>query len=375
MHILITADTVGGVWTYARELVTGLVARGVRVTLVSFGDIPSLSQTHWMHELRAENEGALDYRPTAFKLEWMQDSAADMEASADYLRRLIDETRPDLLHFNQFYYGNLDCDLPRMVVAHSDVVSWWVAVHGRQPPESSWLSWYRDSILRGLEKATAVIAPSRWMLDQVERHYLKPRHASVIHNGRSPGLFNPYLTKEDRIVTIGRLWDQGKNAGLLLETPMPAPVAIIGARHQPGTESTRFQLEDADAGPNLSLQSQQDEAQMAQILSRASIYAAVSQYEPFGLAPVEAALSRCALVASDIPALRELWDGAAVFFHNNDAADLRQTMEMLVRDPALRRQCAELVYRRARERFHAARMTDQYLSLYRALAPAAVAAA
>ena len=373
MHILITADTVGGVWTYVRELVTGLLGHGIRVTLVSFGDIPALSQTHWMHELRSEHEGRFDYRPTAFKLEWMQDSAGDLEASADYLRRLIDEIKPDLLHFNQFYYGALDGELPRLVVAHSDVLSWWFAVHGQAPPSSSWLSWYRDSVSLGLERATAVIAPSAWMLAQVERHYLKPRYSSVIYNGRSPGLFNPYMTKEDRIVSVGRLWDKGKNAGLLLETPMPAPLAIIGARQQPGSDTTGFVVEDA--GPNVDLQSPQDERQMAQILGRASIYAAVSQYEPFGLAPLEAALSRCALVASDIPAMRELWDGAAVFFRNNDAHDLRQTMEMLVRDSALRQQCADLVYKRARERFHAARMTGEYLSLYRALSPTAVAVA
>ena len=37
MHVLVTADSLSGSWTYARELVTGLVTRGVRVTLVSFG--------------------------------------------------------------------------------------------------------------------------------------------------------------------------------------------------------------------------------------------------------------------------------------------------------------------------------------------------
>lgn len=373
MHILITADTVGGVWTYVRELVTGLLSQGIRVTLVSFGDVPALSQIHWMHQLRTEYPGRFDYRPTAFKLEWMQDSAADLEASADYLRRLIGEIKPDLLHFNQFYYGDLDCDVPRLVVAHSDVVSWWFAVHGQAPPSSSWLSWYRDSVSRGLERATVVIAPSTWMLEQVEGYYVKPRYALVIYNGRSPGLFNPYMTKEDRIVTVGRLWDKGKNAGLLLETQMPAPVSIIGARQQRGSEAGRFV--EGDAGPNVDFVSQQDERQMAQTLGRASIYAAVSQYEPFGLAPVEAAFSRCALVASDIPPLRELWDGAAVFFRNNDAQDLRQTMEMLVRDSALRKQCADLVYKRARERFHAARMTEEYLSLYHALSPTAAAIA
>ncbi len=45
MHVLVTADTVGGVWTYTRELVTGLAARGIRVTLVSFGGIPTATQS------------------------------------------------------------------------------------------------------------------------------------------------------------------------------------------------------------------------------------------------------------------------------------------------------------------------------------------
>ena len=61
MHVLVTADSLSGSWTYARELVTGLVTRGVRVTLVSFGEIPLPEQTSWMDHLHG-----LDYRPTAF---------------------------------------------------------------------------------------------------------------------------------------------------------------------------------------------------------------------------------------------------------------------------------------------------------------------
>src|ERR1043166_4930043 len=159
MPSLVTADTLGGVWTDTRELVTGLALGRDRVTLVSFGNIPTQAQTRWMDGL--EN---FDYRPTAFKLEWMLDSEADMAASAQYLQAVIQETRPDLLHLSQFYYGSLDCDLPRVVVAHSDVVSWWMAVHGKEPPETDWLSWYRKVVGRGLQQATAVIAPSQWML-------------------------------------------------------------------------------------------------------------------------------------------------------------------------------------------------------------------
>lgn len=365
MRILATADTLGGVWTYARELVTGLARRGVQVTLVSFGDIPSAAQTRWLDALPQ-----VDFRPTAFKLEWMQDSEGDMEASSQYLRQVIEEVQPDLLHFSQFYYGALSCDVPRIVVAHSDVLSWWSAVHQHGPAESAWVRWYRESVSRGLACATAVVAPSRWMLEQIERHYGKPQQGIVVYNGRTPTLFNPHVSKEDTIITVGRLWDSGKNAGLLLRDEMPAPVHIVGADRHPEFQSSAFVGQEIRS--NVHLDPQQDERQLAQLFSRAAIYAATSRYEPFGLAPVEAALSRCAIVASDIPVFRELWDGTAMFFRSDDAASLRSTLEHLVRDPGLRQLYANLAYNHARAKFSAARMIDQYLDLYHALLPASV---
>src|SRR5258708_37854553 len=45
VHVLVTADTMSGAWTYTRELVTGLVTRGIRGTLVTFGESPLPDQT------------------------------------------------------------------------------------------------------------------------------------------------------------------------------------------------------------------------------------------------------------------------------------------------------------------------------------------
>lgn len=365
MHILVTADTLGGVWTYTRELVTGLARRGVRVTLVSFGEILPSERTAWIDELRG-----VDYRPTAFKLEWMQDSEADMEASSEYLSAVIEETHPDLLHANQYYYGALPSDVPRLVVAHSDVVSWWWAVHRSKPVESAWLRWYREAVTQGLSRADAVLAPSRWMLEQIELHYVKPTRSHVVPNGRSVGRFNPHVTKEDFTVTLGRLWDSGKNAALLLRDDMPRPVHIVGADRHPEMGHPAFEMEEIRE--NIHLEPQQDERQVAALLSRAAIYAATSQYEPFGLAPLEAALSRCAIVASDIPPFRELWEGAALFFNNNDEHDLRRKLELLAQDPGLCRRYGNLAYDHARRRYSAVRMVDQYFELYRALIPAPV---
>jgi glycogen(starch) synthase len=363
MHILVTADTLGGVWTYIRELVTGLVRHGQQVTLVSFGDIPTAAQTQWMEGLPN-----LDYRPTAFKLEWMLDSEADMVASSQYLEAVIQETRPDVLHLSQFYYGALDCNVPRVVVAHSDVLSWWMAVQKKTPPETEWLRWYRQVVARGLRAATTVVAPSRWMLEQIKVHYGRQASASVIHNGRTPALFNPHMSKDETIVTVGRLWDSGKNASLLLRQEMPIPVYIVGSDRHPELQSHTFAAEEISA--NVHLEPEQDERQIVHTLARAGIYAATSQYEPFGLAPVEAALSRCAIVASDIPTFRELWGDAAVLFRNNDAVSLCQAVERLQRDPSLRKLQGNLAYQHALQNFTSEHMVSGYLRLYQTLVSA-----
>ncbi len=117
MHVLMTADTVGGVWTYTQELVSGLIQQGIRVTLVSLGKLPSPQQSAWIDALPE-----LDCRPTDYRLEWMQDSERDVEESGNYLESVIREVRPDLLHLNQYCYGTVSPELPRIVVAHSDVV-------------------------------------------------------------------------------------------------------------------------------------------------------------------------------------------------------------------------------------------------------------
>ncbi len=363
MHILVTADTIGGVWTYTRELVAGLLRVGHRVTLVSFGNIPAPSQTQWMEGLKD-----LDYRPTAFKLEWMQDSQADLEASCEYLETLAAEAGPDLVHLNQFYYGAMRCDAPRVVVAHSDVVSWWAAVRGAEPLDSEWIRWYRAAVARGLALADAVVAPSQWMLDQVERHYSKPHLGHVVHNGRTPVLFNPYVTKEDLVLTVGRLWDGGKNASLLTEHEMPIPVLIAGADRHPEQSGDGFSKDAKSL--HVQFEAEQSERALSQLYARAGIYAATSRYEPFGLAPLEAALSRCAIVASDIPTFRELWDGAAIFFRNNDAASLKNVLTLLARDPGLRLRYGNLAFERARQQFTSDRMVEAYVSLYRSLVSA-----
>jgi len=382
VHVLVTTDSLSGSWTYARELVTGLVTRGVRVTLVSFGEIPMPEQTSWMDHLHG-----LDYRPTAFRLEWMQEAEEDLAESSAYLAALVRELRPDILHLNQFCYGNLPVDVPRVVMAHGDLITWKNAVHGhaindrmmnerpRRPDHT--LTWYRNTVANGLAAADAVVAPSAWMLERISVSYGRPQRAEVIYPGRNPIFFNPYVSKDDCVLAVGRLVDASKQVFLLTQQPYSVPVCIVGAEHTVPVPRIPIRADvKVDTEQNsVAIRGPQTEAQLRALYSRAAIYAATARYEPLGMAALEAAFSRCAIVANDIPSFREMWGDAVLYFRTNDGASLADKIRLLNSDRPMRRAYAEMAYTRARERFTTKRMIDDCLQLYRSLVPARSVAA
>ena len=358
MHILITADTVGGVWNYTRELVTGLVRRGIRVTLVSFGGAPAAARSAWLEGL-----DGVRYLPTGFRLEWMPDAARDLRESARTLRDVIRDSKPDLLHLSQFCYGAIDVAQPKIVVAHSDVMSWNLAVHG-VPAKGRTAEWYRGVVRKGLAGASLVVAPSRWMLRSMEECYGRPRKSQVIYNGRTPAWFDPMARKENYAASAGRLWDEGKQLRLLMEMDRPPlPIRVAGATALAG-QRARDESQDA---PGVQLMGELSDEAMRELLGRAAIYIATSKYEPFGLAPLEAALSRCAIVANDIPSLREVWEDAALFFRKDDARSLREALVRLDGDRELRLEYAQRAYQRAVQQYMAGRMVDEYVEAYASL--------
>ena len=117
----------------------------------------------------------------------------------------------------------------------------------------------------------------------------------------------------------------------------------------------------------IALRGPQTEAQLRTLYSRAAIYAATSRYEPFGIAALEAAFSRCAIIANDIPSFREIWGDAALYFRANDASSLAEVIRQLSDQPEICRNYANQAFQRARERFTARRMIDEYMALYGSL--------
>lgn len=352
-RILMTTDTVGGVWDYSLELAAGLARFGVSTILATMGFPPSPGQ-----RAQATAISGLTLVESEYRLEWMPDADLDVARASRWLLDLEKKCAPDLIHLNGYAHAVLPWRVPCVVVAHSCVLSWWQAVKGEGVPRE-WQP-YAKRVAAGLQAADAVIAPTGALLAQLQEIYGSvPGRVKTIWNGRRPECYAPAV-KETFVMGAGRLWDEAKNLCALqeLSPALPWPVVLAGTWQRPEGGG------HPPSGVHLLGQVSADE--LAQWLSRAAIYALPARYEPFGLSVLEAALSGCALVLGDIPSLRELWQGAALFVPPDDRKQLQAALENLIAAPDLRTHLG----RAARKRglvYSSARMTAAYLGLYREL--------
>lgn len=354
MRTLLTTDTAGGVWSHTEELADALLARGHQVTLVAFGAAPSAVHREW---LDARPELPFTWIPAP--LEWMPEPEPELSASVDALRRVVECEKPDLIHLNQFFYGAHELGAPRLVVAHSDVLSWWRVVKGENAPDDPWFRRYAGWVRDGLAGADLRAAPSAWMAGQIGAIY-GFGDVRVVHNGRVA--MHAGGVRERWVVAAGRLWDEAKGVGdLVAAAPdIQGRVVLAGAAEHPagGADFPR------DA-PGVEYAGMLPAAGLRELLGRAAVYVATSRYEPFGLAPLEAALAGCALVMTDIPTFRELWEGCALFYPPGDPAALASACRELLQDPHHRQALARAAGERARECYNPGRMAAGYEALYR----------
>jgi glycosyltransferase involved in cell wall biosynthesis len=345
MKILISTDTVGGVLTYTAELAAALEAAGEEVVVATMGP-----------ELRWAQRQALPARvhESGFRLEWMEDPWDEVAAAGQWLLGLEEEERPDVVHLCSYAHGALPFQAPKVLVAHSCVLSWWRAVHGTEAP-AGW-DRYREEMAAGLAGADAIVAPTAAMLLELKRdHVLPPGRATVIHNGSTPPRGRA-PSSESFVLGSGRFWDAAKNLAALdaAAEGLNWPVVVAG------------DLGDGPAPRHARSAGVLDRESLAGLRRGASVYAAPALYEPFGLGILEAARDRCALVLGDIPSLRELWEGTAIFVDPRDSGGLHEVLACLIDAPQPREDLAVRAQQRAAG-YSIERSAAEYRGLYRRL--------
>ena len=354
MRILLTTDTIGGVWTFTEELTAELLQRGHAVALVSLGRQPSHEQQAWCAAQSLAHGPSFQFTASNVPQEWTEKNEFVFTQGAGVLFHIARQFRPDLLHSNQFCFGAVSLDIPKLVTAHSDVLSWASACRPRGLEKSRWLRQYQSLVTQGLQSCDAVASPTRWMALELARHYDNLPPSYVIRHGRSLDVPESRL-RTMQAVTVGPLWDEAKNIEMLRTVNAPIPIYVAGER-QCGSSLRQI-------GRSVLLGTLSQSSLLA-LLASSSIYIATSIYEPFGMAPLEAALCGCAVVANDIPSLREVWGDDALYF--DGPRSLSTLLHQLNRDEQRLAEARQRSLARANE-LTAQRMADGYEALYEAL--------
>lgn len=352
MHILMTADAVGGVWQYALDLSAELCRGGCEVTLAVLGPAPSPAQRE-----QALAIGGVELVETGLDLDWLSEGPGPVERAAEQIASLRARCGAHLLHCNSpALAGGARFDCPLVVVDHGCIATWWDAVKHEALPAR--FEWHRSMARRGLLAADAVAAPSASHAAAVQRIYRLARTPHSVHNGRRPGQSGIAAARHTRqAMTVGRLWDEAKNIRLLDEVAglVDLPFRAVGATRGPHGETCDL--------AHLEPIGQVSAARVDELLAARPIFVSAARFEPFGLAVLEAAGAGCPLVLADIPTFRELWDGAALFADPASPDAFAAAIGRLDGDRALHDRHARAAAARA-QRYTPAAQADETKAVY-----------
>lgn len=353
MTILMTTDTVGGVWAYSLELCRALKNYGVKVHLAAMGTWPSSSQ----QEEAAALENVLLYK-SDYKLEWMQDPWEDVAQAGKWLNSIYHTVQPDIIHFNNYAHMGKEWSCPTVTVFHSCVQTWWQSVKGTSVP-SSWNK-YLEIVQESLNSSDIVVGPTKAILDQARETHQISTSTKVIYNGRNLDISNA-VEKEDIILCVGRIWDEAKNLRSLsgIAKNLPWPIYVVGSNMNPDT-GEKVEI------TNIQFLGELSQRETENWMKRAKIFVSPTKYEPFGLAILEAAEAGCALVLSEIDTLREVWQDNAMFFDPKNKREAEKKMLQLINNNSLIEEFAERAKRRS-EDFSVEKMASEYYSTYKTL--------
>jgi len=353
LRLLLTADAVGGVWTHAVELAAGLSAAGVSTTLATLGPAPTPRQI-----ASAEVYPGVTVAPTGLPLDWLARSPGEISHAAEALAAFARAASADVVHLHGAAYALADYGVPVIVSCHSCLATWWEAM--RDGPLPADFEWRVAATAHGHVAADRLVAPTAAFARATRAAYGLAHEPVVVPNGVGAAPRDePVSPGAASVFTVGRLWDEAKDVATLdlAAARIAAPFEAAGALASPdGAAAIRLQTIQALG------QLSADEVRAR--LARRPVFASAARYEPFGLAALEAARAGCPLVLSDIPTLRELWNGAALFASPGDADGFADHIARLLDAPDERAHFGAIARQRSR-RFTRDAMTAGMLRLYR----------
>lgn len=353
LKILMTTDTVGGVWNYSLELCRALIPHNLEIHLLGLGAMPDENQVKEVNKI-----SNVIFYPSKLKLEWMENPWVDIEKTEKKIDALCKIIQPDLFHFNNYINKISERNIPKVTVYHSCVQTWWQAVKGCSVPQE-WDD-YVEHVGNSCNSSDVLIFPTNAIRKAAYKENQLHSEYKVISNAREM-VFTGDAEKEKIILCTGRIWDEAKNLMLLCELAdkLPWPIFVAGENADPNT-SQKVTLNKVRFLGKLNSE------ELRYWLERTAIYINLALYEPFGLAVLEAAKAGCALALSNLETLKEVWQENALYFDPRKGEAIVETLLKLIEDNALRKDYQQKAKRQSSQ-YNGKAMGDSYYHLYESL--------
>ena len=348
-RVLLTTDAVGGVWTYSMDLGAGLLQAEVDVLVALLGPPPTPAQRS------CAAASGLTLVDTEIDLDWLAADADSVRSAGRRLSGLAHAAGADLIHLNSpALAAGAAFGAPVVGGCHSCLSTWWKAVRGGAEPSD--FQWRSDLLAQGYSVCDALIAPSAaFAADSLAIYGVA---MDVVHNGRSPGGRKASSSeKQPWALTAGRLWDDAKNVRVLDQAAGRMRGRVTAAGPTQGPQGQKMEFRSLKGLGVL------DDASLTEAMNLSAVFVSLASYEPFGLSVVEAAQAGCALVLSDIPTFRELWEDVAVFVPRQDPQAVADVLDRLLSDIETAQRLGEMAALRA-STFNQADMVGRTLEIY-----------
>ncbi len=205
----------------------------------------------------------------------------------------------------------------------------------------AFVNWYRFAIPRIIARADSILAVSQAAADEIGHVYPQAiGKLKVVYPGVSR-MFNPQGARGDSEIPPGSYWvfmgnaAPAKNLRVALEALQHAGHAhrlvLLGVtQDQLDALSVVYPSERVIPMGHVN-----DAARIAAILRGAIGLVAPSLYESFGLPIIEAMACGCPVIASDIPAHREIGREAPMYIAPDQCSQWGAAMNQLTHDPAI----------------------------------------
>jgi glycosyltransferase involved in cell wall biosynthesis len=235
-----------------------------------------------------------------------------------------------------------------------------VTVQGLDWQRRKW-GWLASRVLRWGETAAVTFPNATMVVSHTLRHYFQQRYGRptiYVPNGAStlqpnvPTRLGKWNLQPDHYVLFLGRFSPEKNCHLLIEAfeqlRTTMKLVLAGGSSHSDAYVEELRRHESDRIRFLPWTSGED---LAQLLSNAALFVLPSDLEGLSLALLDAMAAGICVLTSDIPENNEVVSGAGYTFHRGDSADLERMLDLLIRNPELRREAAQRGQKRTKAEY------------------------